>query len=95
MGILVQIHEKTDKRGTWPYHRVNGWYLVTSPEHYQTHGCQIKSTNSERFIDTITFNHKKFTRPTFTHADKVMSAISDCARAMKNLGNRNGGKEKR
>ena len=44
MGISVQVHEKTDKRGTWAYHTVDGWYLATSPENYQTHRCHIKST---------------------------------------------------
>ena len=82
-GISVQVHEKTYKRGTWVYHTVEGWYLATSPEHYRTHICHIKSTNSERFTDTIHFNHKKITRPTITHADKVMAAISDCTKAIK------------
>ncbi|KAL7502426.1 hypothetical protein ACHAXN_000718 [Cyclotella atomus] len=27
MGCEVQVHEKTDKRGTWAYHSVDGWYL--------------------------------------------------------------------
>ena len=58
MGCAVQVHEKTDKRGTWSYHSVDGWYLSTSPEHYRTHRCHIKSTKSERFTDTIQFNHK-------------------------------------
>ena len=37
MGCQVQVHEKTDKRGTWAFHSVNGWYLGTSPDHYRTH----------------------------------------------------------
>ena len=85
MGCAVQVHEKTDKRGTWSYHSVDGWYLSTSPEHYRTHRCHIKSTNSERFTDTIQFNHKNITRPTVSHADKVMAAIADCAKAIKNI----------
>ena len=31
MGCKVQVHEKTDKRGTWAYHSVDGWYLSTPP----------------------------------------------------------------
>ena len=46
MRCEVQVHEKTDKRGMWAYHSVDGWYLVTSPEHYLTHLCHIKTTNS-------------------------------------------------
>ena len=33
MGCAVQVHEKTDKWGTWAYHSVNEWYLSTSPKH--------------------------------------------------------------
>ena len=32
----VQVHEKTEKRGTWACNSVNGWSLVTLPEHYRT-----------------------------------------------------------
>ena len=31
MGCAAQIHEKSDKRGTWQYHTVDGRYLNTSP----------------------------------------------------------------
>jgi hypothetical protein len=47
MGCEAQVHKKTDKRGTWAYHSVNGWYLFTSPEHYCTHNCHIKHTKSK------------------------------------------------
>ena len=86
MGCDAQIHEKSDKRGTWDYHSVDGWYLYTSPEHYRTHNCAIKSTKSERLTDTIQFNHKRITKPTITHADKIMNAIADCMKNIKNKG---------
>jgi hypothetical protein len=47
MGCEAQVHEKTDKHGTWAYHLVNGWYLFTSPKHYCTHNFHIKHTNSK------------------------------------------------
>ena len=55
MGCNVQIHEKTDKQGTWAFHSVGGWYLYTSPEHYRTHVCHVKDTQAERLSDTIKF----------------------------------------
>ena len=85
IGISVQVHEKIDKRGTWEYYTVEGWYLEKSPEHYRTHRCHIKSTNSEHFTGTINFNHKKLTQ--------VMAAIADCAKSIKDLGKGNGDKE--
>jgi hypothetical protein len=82
MGCEAQMHEKTDKCGTWAYHLVDGWYLFTSPEHYRTHKCHIKHTKSERLSDTVQFQHKRITNPTITHANKVMHALADCVKAL-------------
>lgn len=76
MGCEVQVHEKTDKRGTWAYHCVDGWYLFTSPEHYRVHNCQIKQTKKERLTDTISFKHKHITNPSISPADKLMNALA-------------------
>ena len=82
MGCDVQIHEKTDNRGTWAYHSIDGWYIRTSDEHYRTHACVTKTTKTERLTDTIQFNHKRITNPTITHADKMMKALSDSINAI-------------
>ena len=87
MGCKVQVHEKTDKRGTWAFHSVDGWYIATSPEHYRTHRCHIKATHSDRLSDTVQFQHKSITNPTVTHADKLMQAIDDCNQAIKGKSN--------
>ena len=79
MGCKVQVHEKADQQGTWAFHSVDGWYLSTSPEHYRTHCCYIKSTNSERLSDTVQIQHKHITNPTVTHGNKVMKALADLA----------------
>ena len=82
-----------DKRRTWEYHSVDGWYLATSPEHYCTHLCHIKTTKSERFTDTIQFSHQKITKPTITNADKIMAVIADCNKGIKNMGSNDGADE--
>ena len=93
MGCEAQVHKKNDKRGTWAYHSVDGWYLATSPEHYRTHICHIKTTNSDRFTDTAQFSHQKITKPATTHAEKIMAAIADCNKAIRKMGSNNGGDE--
>ena len=90
MRCEAQVHEKTGKRGTWAYHSVDGWYLATSPEHYRTHLCHIKTTNSERFNDTAQFSHQKITKPAITHAENIMAAIADCNKAIKNMSSNDG-----
>ena len=83
MRCASQIHEKTNKRGTWAYHSVDGWYLGTSPEHYRMHRCYVKSTRSERLTDTVQLNHKHITNPEVSGADKVMHAITTCIKSIK------------
>ena len=85
MGCKVQVHEKTDKRGTWAFHSVDGWYLGTSPEHYRTHRCHVRDTRSERLSNTVHFHHKEITAPTLLPADKLMKAIADCAAALRGV----------
>ena len=83
MGCNVQVHEKTDQRGTWAFHSVDGWYIGTSAEHYRVHRCHIKSTRSERLSDTVQFMHKELTNPTLTPTDKLIKALADCAAALR------------
>jgi hypothetical protein len=82
MGCEAQIHEKTNKQGTWAYHSVDGWYLFTSPEHYCTHTCYVKATKSECHSDTAHFKHKNITNPTITHTNKVMQALAECVKTI-------------
>ena len=49
----------------------------------------MQSTRSERYTNTVQFNHKNITRPTITHANKVMAVIADCAKAIKELSGKN------
>ena len=87
LGCKVQVHEKADQRGTWSFHSVDGWCIATSPEHYRTHRCHIKSTRSDRLSDTVQSMHKHITNPSLTQADKLMNAISAASNALRGLPN--------
>ena len=84
-GCKVQVPKKIDKRGTWVFHSVNSWYVATSPGHYCTDNCHIKDTQSNRFSDTVQFQHKDITNLTITPHDKIMHALADCAKAIKGI----------
>ena len=86
MECGAQIQETTNKRGTWSYYSVDGWYLSTSSEYYCTHTCYIKETCIECLSDTVQLQHKSITNPTISHANKIMAAIVDCTDALKNMG---------
>ena len=85
MGYAAQVHEKTNKQGTCAYHSVDRWYLYTLLNHYRTHAYHVKATRSKRLTDTMELQHKSMTNPTITHADKVMKALEDCAKAIKGV----------
>jgi hypothetical protein len=85
MGGEAQVHEKTDKRSTWAYHSVNGWYLFTSPEHNCTHNCHIKHTKSKQLSNTVQFQHKRITNCSITHTNKVMQALAECIKAIQQM----------
>jgi hypothetical protein len=85
MGCEAQVHEKTDKCGTWAYRLVDGWYLFTSPEHYRTTNCHIKHTKSKQLSNTVQFQHKRITNPTITHANKVMQALAECVKDIQGM----------
>jgi hypothetical protein len=85
MGCEVLMHEKTDKCGTWAYHCVDGWYLNTSPNHYQVHNCHIKTTRAERLSNTVQFKHKTRTNPELPPHDKIMHALANCKAALLNV----------
>ena len=49
------------------------------------HNCHVKATRSELLTDTVHLQHKHITNPEISHADKVMAAISECAKAIKGM----------
>jgi hypothetical protein len=81
----AQVHEKTNKCSTWAYHLVNGWYLFTLPEHYCTQDCHIKHTKSKQLSDSVQLQHKRITKPSITHANKVMHTLAECVKAIQGM----------
>jgi hypothetical protein len=90
MGCTVQIHKRSEKRGSWAFNSIDGWYLRTSPEHYQCHVIYVKKTRSERISDTVHFKHKHITQPTLTPEDTIVKALNDLTNALKQKRNNKG-----
>ncbi len=90
MGCAVQVHENSERRGTWAANSSDGWYLRTSPEHYRCHVIYSKSTRSERISDTVHFKHRYITEPTLTPEDTIVKALNDLTQALKERRNKKG-----
>ena len=90
MGCAVQLHESSERRGTWAENTTDGWYIQTSPEHYCCHKIHVKKTNSKRVSDTVFFKHKYIMQPTLTLADILTKAIDDLTHTLKGRRNMKG-----
>ncbi len=47
MGCAVQIHERSEK--IMGFNLIDGWYLRTSPEHYQCHVIYVKKQEVKEY----------------------------------------------
>ncbi len=83
MGCTVQLHESSEIRVTWADNSIDGWYLQTSPEHYQFYVIHVKQTKSERVSDTVYFKIKYIKQPTLTLVDIIIKALNDLTQALK------------
>jgi hypothetical protein len=90
MGCPVQLHQSNTKRASWAENSINGWYLQTSPEHYQCHVIYVKQTKSKQVSDTVFFKTKYITQPTMMPADVITKAINDLTQALKGKSNAKG-----
>jgi hypothetical protein len=90
MGCAVQIHKRSEKRGSWAFDSIDRWYLQTSPEHYQCHVIYVKKTRRERISDTVHFKHKYITQPTLMLEDTIAKALNDLTNALKQKRNNKG-----
>ena len=77
MGSSGQVHIKTGNRKSWDFHTKSAWYLYTSKEHYKTHVCALKSTKTERLVDTAVFHNRRRTAKPLTHGNVVVKAAED------------------
>ncbi len=83
MGCVVQLHQSSKRHATWAANSIHGWYLQTSPKHYQCHVIYMKQTKSERVSDTVIFKTKYITQSTITPADTIIKALNNLTQALK------------
>jgi hypothetical protein len=87
MGCTVQLHQSSTRQASWAENLIDGWYLQTSPEHYQCHVIYVKQTKSERMSDTVFFKTKYITQPTMTPVDIITKALNNLTQALKGKNN--------
>jgi hypothetical protein len=90
MGCAVQLHERSERRGSWAMNAIDAWYLRTSDEHYRCHVIFVKHSRSERISDTVHFKHKHITIPTVTPEDTIVKCLNDLTQALKERRNTKG-----
>ena len=76
MGCPVQVHVKSKDRRTFDFHSEPGFYLFTSPDHYQVHNNVMTKTKAERLSDSVVFQHGKIGPSMLTNATLVIKALA-------------------
>ena len=82
-GMKILIHERTDDRGPYDPHGIDGWYLGPSMKHYRCHRVWVISTCSERISDTVTWIPHGISMPTSSTTDIIIAAAQDLTKALK------------
>ena len=85
MGYLCQVYVELNSSKTWDFHSQRGYYHFTSGDHYQTHNTFTRNTKAERLSDTVDFHRRRITRPTISHADRVVKALTEFFNAIKSM----------
>ena len=52
-GTKAMVHVKPDKRKSWDYHAIDGFYIGPALEHYRCLKTYIPKTHRERVADTV------------------------------------------
>ena len=81
----VVIHGKPSVRGTWASHRVKGWYLPPSINHYRRHHIYVTKTRREQDSDCVEFLPHNNPHPYNSSSEKnAIIAAHELAHALKN-----------
>ena len=88
-GTKVLIHKKSNTRGSWDYHGVEGWYVGPSQEHYRCLKCFNPETFSEVDTDTLKLIPNITPIPVYTDFDVVKQAVADILHVLKNSSKNN------
>jgi hypothetical protein len=83
-GTKVILHEKTDRRGSWAPHSLNGWYVRPAMEHYRAHRVYCSTNGHELISDTVEFFPKHCKVPGLSSADAATIAALDLTNALAN-----------
>jgi hypothetical protein len=83
-GTKVIIQEKTDHRGSWSPHGLNGWYIRPAMEHYRAHRVYCSTTGHKRISDTVDVFPKHCKVPGLSSAYAETTVALDLTNALQN-----------
>ncbi len=89
IGCAVQLHQSSTKQASWAENLIDGWYLQTSPEHYQCHVPQGYSTISGHrctFLLAEYSTKESLTLPTFLVLKVPLGVLHDSGTALLSMG---------
>ena len=83
-GTKFLIHDTPQQRRTWDFHEKEGWYISTTPLHYQCYRIYIPDTRGERITKTVQFSSHNGAMPAIFSANAATDAARRIADALEN-----------
>ena len=80
-GTEMMIHIKPNRRRTWGYHALRGWYFAPALNHYRVVKA-VTDSGAVRLTDTFKFNHHTLPVPSITPTDRIVKATRDLRNAI-------------
>ena len=83
-GTKLLIHDTPQQRHTRYFHGKEGWYIGTSPLHYQCYRIYIPETQGERITKIVQFFPHNSAKPAMSSTNAAPDAARDLAASLTN-----------
>ena len=84
-GTAMLMYERPENRPSFGHNARKAWYLGPCLNHYRAFRGILPSTGKERMSDTVKMKHHAIGIPTLTSADRILEAVRQLDRALKQL----------
>eukprot|EP00957_Ditylum_brightwellii_P179611 13681904-Ditylum_brightwellii.AAC.1 len=79
------VHIKPNKRVTWGYHALPGWYIGSAIWHYRCYEVMMKSTGAKSITNTVRFHNHNIIMPIVTQANQILKVAKDLNKAISSI----------
>lgn len=83
-GCKVVIHDSPEKRASFAYHGMVGFYMMPAMDHYRCYQVYVPETNGVRISATVNFFPHHVQMPRTSSEDRLAVTFEDLSTILKN-----------